>query len=103
MTKPTKLNSSSTTNSLSRRHFLRYATLAAGATLSFPYLGNVLGANDRINIACIGVGGKGDSDSSSAYGHGGDIVALCDADSNRLKGQPHLRREALHRLSQALR
>ena len=31
-------------------------TLAAGAaTLSFPFVGNVLGANDRINVACIGV------------------------------------------------
>ncbi len=75
-------------NTLSRRHFLRYTTLATGATaLSFPYVGNVLGANDRINIACIGVGGKGDSDSSSAYGHGGNVVALCDTDENTLKGK----------------
>jgi hypothetical protein len=74
-------------NVLSRRHFLRYATLAGAATLSFPYVGRVLGANDRINIACIGVGGKGDSDSSSAYGHGGNIVALCDVDANRLNGK----------------
>jgi hypothetical protein len=75
-------------NQLSRRQFLRYTTLAAGAaTLSFPYVGTVLGANDRISIACIGTGGKGDSDSSSAYGHGGDIVALCDVDRGRLEGK----------------
>ena len=55
--------------------------LAAGAaTLSFPYVGRVLGANDRINIACIGVGGKGDSDSSDASSCGGNIVAICDVD-----------------------
>ena len=73
---------------LSRRQFLRYATLAAGATtLSLPYVGRVLGANDRINIACIGVGGKGDSDSSSAFSHGANVVALCDVDANRLKGK----------------
>ena len=47
----------------------------------------MFGANDRINIACIGVGGKGDSDTSSAYGMGGNIVALCDADQNRLNSK----------------
>ena len=47
-------------------------------------MGNVLGANDRINVACIGVGGKGDSDSSDAGNCGGNIVALCDVDENTL-------------------
>ena len=69
---------------LSRRRFVQTTALAA---LAFPYVGNVLGANERINIACIGVGGKGDSDTNSAYGHGGNIVALCDVDANRLKGK----------------
>ncbi len=71
--------------SLNRRQFLRRTTLAAGAvTLSFPYVGQVLGANERINIACIGVGGKGDSDSSDAANCGGNIVALCDVDKKTL-------------------
>jgi predicted dehydrogenase len=73
-------------NILSRRQFLRYTTLAAGATtLSFPYVGRVLGANGKIGVACIGVGGKGDSDSSSAAGNGGNIVAICDVDANTLE------------------
>src|SRR5438552_8372325 len=56
-------------SSLTRRQFLSRTALTAGAvTLSFPYVGRVLGANDRINVACIGVGGKGDSDSSAASG-----------------------------------
>jgi predicted dehydrogenase len=72
-------------NSLTRRQFLSRTMLAAGAaTLSFPYVGRVLGANDRINIACIGVGGKGDSDSSDAASCGGNIVAICDVDKNTL-------------------
>src|SRR3989441_9173081 len=72
-------------SSLTRRQFLSRTTLAAGAvTLSFPYVGRVLGANDRINVACIGVGGKGDSDSSAASGCGGNIVAICDVDQNTL-------------------
>ncbi len=68
-----------------RRDFIRRSSLAAAATsLSFPFVGKVLGANDRINIACIGVGGKGDSDSSDAAQCGGNIVALCDVDQNTL-------------------
>lgn len=76
-------------NTLTRRSFLNRTSIAAGATLAFPYVGNVLGANDRINIACIGVGGKGDSDSSDAARCGGNIYALCDVDLNTLnkKGQ----------------
>src|SRR5204862_5028358 len=41
-------------------------------------------AGDRINVACVGVGGKGDSDSSHAFGNGGNIVALCDVDAGTL-------------------
>ena len=65
------------TNSFTRRQFLRRTALAAGAmTLAFPSVSRVLGANSRINIACIGVGGKGDSDVSDAINCGGQIVAL---------------------------
>ena len=69
--------------SFTRRQFLSRTLLAAGTvTCAFPYVGRVLGANDRINIACIGVGGKGDSDSSDAAKCGGHIVAICDVDTN---------------------
>ncbi len=72
-------------SSLTRRQFLSRTTLALGAvTCSFPYVGRVLGANDRVNVACIGVGGKGDSDSSDASKCGGNIVAICDVDQDIL-------------------
>src|ERR1035438_2174785 len=72
-------------NSFTRRQFLSRTALAAGVvTCAFPYVGRVLGANDRINVACIGVGGKGDSDSSDAASCGGNIVAICDSDSSQL-------------------
>jgi len=77
-------------NSLTRRQFLKRTSLTAGAAaLSFPFVGRVLGANDRINVACIGVGGKGDSDSNDAAGCGGNIIAICDVDQRTLdkKGQ----------------
>ena len=75
----------SKTYGLSRRDFLGRTAVAAGAAaLTFPYVGNVLGANDRINLACIGVGGKGDSDSSDAERCGANIVALCDIEESTL-------------------
>ena len=71
-----------------RREFLKSTSLALGAAaISAPSILRAQGANERINIACIGVGGKGDSDSSSAFGLGGNIVALCDIDSNTLNAK----------------
>src|SRR6185369_16355669 len=71
-----------------RRDFIKSTSLFAGAAaISAPYFLRGQGANDRINIACIGVGGKGDSDSSQAFAVGGNIVALCDIDSNTLEGK----------------
>jgi len=70
---------------VSRRKFLRNTGFAAGAAaLSFPFVGNVLGANDRINLACIGVGGKGESDTTAAKRCGANIIALCDVDQRHL-------------------
>ena len=77
--------SSIKTSPVSRREFLRRTSLAATtAALTFPYVGRVLGANERINLGCIGVGGKGDGDSSHAAACGGNIVAICDVDQNSL-------------------
>jgi predicted dehydrogenase len=40
--------------------------------------------NERIRFACIGVGGKGASDSHDAKSYG-DVVAICDIDDNTLE------------------
>ncbi len=73
------------TSPVTRRQFLRRTSTALGAAaIYFPYVGNVLGANDRINVACIGVNGKGDSDSTDASRCGANIVAICDVDTNNL-------------------
>src|SRR5580658_5181434 len=88
MTTPKKnsfKNPSVTSTALTRRQFISRTAVAAGAAaMYFPYVGNVLGANDRINIACIGVGGKGDQDSADAAMNGGNVVAICDVDRNAL-------------------
>src|SRR5262245_35497893 len=41
---------------------------------------------ERLRIACIGVGGKGSSDTDQA-GQVGDLIALCDIDDNNLNGK----------------
>lgn len=67
----------------SRRDFLRQSTVAASA-LAFPLIsrGAVLGANSKLNIAGIGVGGKGWTDITSCDSQ--NIVGLCDVDATRL-------------------
>jgi len=64
--------------------FVRAGAIGAAA-MSFPFVGNVLGANDRINVAFIGVKGKGETDTDNAAKCGANIVALCDVDERNLK------------------
>ncbi len=68
-----------------RRDFLRQSALAgvAGSVLGSPAFGQQGSPNERVRFACIGVGGKGDSDTNDA-GKFGEIVALCDCDENTL-------------------
>jgi len=40
-------------------------------------------ANEQVQFACVGVGGKGSSDSADAGRHG-KVVAICDVDEKRL-------------------
>ena len=71
---------------MSRRVTRRRALAAAGYLAAAPAfsLNRVWGANDRIRVAGIGVGGKGSSDIEHA-GRVMDVVALCDIDDQRLE------------------
>src|ERR1044071_6205257 len=74
---------------ISRRELLERATLLGGLAA----LGGVWteGAraqskspNEKLNVACIGVGGQGGSDLGQIGGHPAvNIVAMCDVDSAR--------------------
>lgn len=68
---------------ISRRSFL--ASAAAGASLSlFP--GRALGANDRVNIGIIGLGGKGSAHLKDfAQIPNVEIIAVSDADKERME------------------
>ncbi|HAB17857.1 MAG TPA: Gfo/Idh/MocA family oxidoreductase [Verrucomicrobiota bacterium] len=67
-----------------RRHFLGSTASAAFAFTLLP--SRVWGANERLRIAGIGVGGKGSGDIDQAAAHG-DVVALCDCDDNSLQSK----------------
>jgi predicted dehydrogenase len=69
---------------ITRRRFIKTSTRLAAAGLSLPLLrpDRVLGANERLNIGAIGVGGRGAGDLAAVGSE--NIVALCDVDENRL-------------------
>lgn len=69
----------------SRREFLRNSALAGfGIWVSDPAKAQGgKSPNSRVQFGCIGVGGKGDSDSADA-GRLGDVAAICDVDDDTL-------------------
>ena len=74
---------------MKRREFLTQTALAGVAGSVFgggaPAFASApsRSANEKVRFACIGVGGKGDSDTNDAGGHG-EIVGLCDIDAHTL-------------------
>ncbi len=67
-----------------RRQFI-YTSAAAGAAVitgCATHKPRRISANEKLNIGCVGVGGKGDSDVACCGAE--NIVALCDVDSNNL-------------------
>ncbi len=66
----------------SRRKFLQASAASAFAFQFVP--SRVFGANERVHIASVGVGGKGRSDVAGAEEAGGVIVGLCDVDPKSL-------------------
>jgi len=72
---------------LNRRNFLKTTSLAAGAVaFGVPALLRAQNLNSKLNIACIGIEGKGQSD-TNICGEVENIVALCDVDAERSKKQ----------------
>lgn len=67
---------------MSRRDFIKYSVYTAGAIS----LGTkVLGANERVNVALIGCGGRGNFVARGMTEHGAQITYLCDLHPERLE------------------
>jgi predicted dehydrogenase len=74
---------------MTRRRFIYTSALAAGATVVtgpvFAASPRKLSANDKLNIGCVGCGGKGSSDIQWCSSE--NIVALCDVSENAIDRQ----------------
>ena len=65
----------------SRRDFLKTAAATASAFAAFPYIGKAaqVSPNERINLACCGIGNRGASVVNSLMKTGMfNLVAVCD-------------------------
>src|SRR5437762_11018409 len=67
---------------LNRRQFLRTTTAAGTLLLGAPALLRGKELNEKLNIAIIGAGGRGEANTKSVSSE--NIVALCDVDESRL-------------------
>jgi len=74
---------------ITRRQFVKRSS-AAAAAVSLPMFvpSSAFGANDKIRVGIIGLGGRGSHSHATALGNqdGVDVVALCDPDRGRLNG-----------------
>ncbi|MBN1421064.1 MAG: Gfo/Idh/MocA family oxidoreductase [Planctomycetes bacterium] len=74
-----------------RRAFLRHSALASGAFwLSRGRLSAGAAPSEQLNLAAVGVGGRGEANLSILHREGVRIVALCDVDEDR--GGPAFKR-----------
>lgn len=81
------MNSLFNMKNFDRRSFLKTSSAAAVGAMVNPSSQTVFAntsANDRPQVACIGFGGMGLRDSQE-HAEFGDVVALCDVDSQRLR------------------
>jgi predicted dehydrogenase len=72
------------TKNVTRRQFIKSASLASAATLAFPYVmrgQQGQSPNSRLNIACCGVGGRGKDAVAGLVSE--NLVAFCDVDDAR--------------------
>src|SRR5881397_1655012 len=79
--------SSSSQQLITRRRFVYYSALAAGAVMvPITATAGVRGKspNEKLNIAVIGAGGKGRGDTDEVAELGENIYALCDVDKTTL-------------------
>jgi predicted dehydrogenase len=87
------MNKQVTISRASRRQFIKYGTLAAGAVvLTGPYPVRGQNLNSKLNIGQVGCNGKGRGDGQICAAAGENVMALCDVhvpDAQSMKGYLH--------------
>ena len=70
---------------MNRRDFMKGASATtASLAIGGCVTSRIKSANEKLNVGVIGVGGKGWSDWTPLFGHGENIVALCDVDRGQI-------------------
>ncbi|MBQ9126401.1 MAG: twin-arginine translocation signal domain-containing protein, partial [Thermoguttaceae bacterium] len=76
---------------LNRRQFLKTSALSAAALgvsgVASPYVARANNASSKLNIAVIGIGGRGAGNINELPHDLVNIAALCDVDENTLASQ----------------
>jgi predicted dehydrogenase len=88
-----RMNKQVTISRGSRRQFIKYGTMAAGAVvLTGPYPVRGQNLNSKLNLGQVGCNGKGRSDGQICASAGENVMALCDVhapDAASMKGYLH--------------
>jgi predicted dehydrogenase len=89
------MNKEVTLSRTSRRTFIKYGSMAAGAAvLTGPFPVRAQNLNSKVNLAQFGCSGKGGSDCDFCAAAGANVIALCDVNSNYAAGmQRYLRQK----------
>ncbi len=87
------------TREKSRRAFIKKSALAGAAiTLGAKSYGQIIGANDRINIGIVGVNGRGQQLLKSAASNENTVIKyICDADTRALENAIMMAKEFSHK------
>jgi len=67
---------------ITRRRFIQASAAAAAVTAYGPCSSFGKGPNEKLNVACVGVGGRGADDLGGVLGE--NVVAVCDIDDKNL-------------------
>ena len=77
------MRSTPVNTALTRRHFIQLSGTVGVGVLGFPAIVRSQSPNSRLNIAVIGVGGRGGSNLAGVSSE--NIIALCDVNAANLK------------------
>ncbi len=76
------------TNTASRRQFIQTAVACTAVLTSVSHRTRAMSQNDKLNIAFVGVGGRGGGNLGEIYNTGGaNVYSICDVNSKHLDAQ----------------
>lgn len=75
---------------MKRRHFIKTVSTSAAALSALSVTSKVIGSNDRINIALMGCGGRGELLARGFISDGAEISYVCDVNTDNMDRRAEL-------------